>query len=88
MSYRVIALALLLSACSSAPVVERTVAVEVVRDNYVPLPPDFLSPCPNPPAHLKNGGTVGMLRRAYLDYREAYVPCLLGKLDAIKALQP
>lgn len=77
----------LLAACSSAPVIERPVAVEVVRDNYVQLPSDLLAPCPNRPAPLNDGDTLGTLWTAWHQYQYSYAPCLEGKLEAIKRLQ-
>jgi hypothetical protein len=80
--------AFLLVGCASAPVIEKPVAVEVVRDNYVSLPQDLLAPCPNLPAPLNDGDTVGSLWTAWFQYQYSWAPCMQKKLEAIKALQP
>ena len=88
MSRGVIALLVLLSACASTHETVRTVPVEVVREKFVSLAPDLLAPCPAKPDRLVDGITLGTLRETALQYQNSYVPCLEGRIDSIRSLQP
>jgi hypothetical protein len=80
---------LLLQGCGSAPpVLERSVPVVVERAVVQRIAPDLLAPCPSKPDRLVNGVTGGTLRQIALDYQNSYVPCLEGKLESIRRLQP
>lgn len=89
MSFRVtLLLVAILAGCSSAPVITHTVPVVVERERPISIPADLLAPCPSKPDRLVNGVSVGMLREAALQYQNSYVPCLEGRLESIRRLQP
>jgi hypothetical protein len=88
MRTRIVICALLLSACGTAPVVVRTVPVEVVRQIFVPMPDSVLSVCDNHPPLLVNGISNSELRQVALQWQNVYGPCLESHLEAIRNLQP
>ena len=79
----VILVCLSLSGCSSAPVI-RTVPVEVVRFQYLPIPAPLLLDCPSDIGRLE---TNGDLLDAYLEEKRAKEECQ-GRLKAIRELKP
>ena len=84
----IIALAILLAGCASTRETVRTVAVDVVRTQYINMPADLLAPCPSKPDRLVNGVSVGTLREVALQWQNLYGPCLESRLESIRALQP
>lgn len=85
-----IALGSIASACvsTSPPIVSKPIPVIVERDVYVSLPPDLLQACSGRPPALSEGLLNGDLLWIAIGLERSYVPCLEGKLESIRRLQP
>lgn len=82
-------IAVLCYGCASPPaqVFEKPIPVPIPVTQYIPLPADLLADCTGKPPAVANGTAIGLLIDAYLEYELSYVPCLEGKLRAIRESQ-
>ena len=76
-------LCLTLFGCSSAPVI-RTQPVEVLRFQYLPIPPELLADCP---ASVGGIDTNGRLLDALIETERARQECE-SRLKSIRELKP
>lgn len=81
-------LCVFLCGCAQPTVIEKQVAVPVVKEIYVPLDPVLLADCPDRPAIVKDHSTNGEMRESLLAWELVYGPCLEAKLESIRKLQP
>ena len=71
------------SGCATPVPITRV--VHVVHTRYVPIPPEFLTPCPQAP--LPATATNGDLANAYLHQRQSIETCN-SQLRAIRNIKP
>ena len=74
----------ILCGCTPSVGVRPAAPLQIVRTEYLPIPPELVAPCTAPAATIR---TWGDLAQAYLTVRAALAGCA-AQVDSIAKLQP